>query len=301
MHAVTFSGRDQLGEDGRDAGGVRSAADVVLAGGAGGGVDDELLSGGVVRRGGLQRLHVAAVAGLGHREAAQQFQVDELLHVGLVVALGAEVFDGAAEQAPLHAGLDHERQVRHRQHLDLRHRGSDVAVAAVFLLEAVLGGPLGGHDPHLLGDLGAGDDGVGRVVRFEDLGGELLAHPVLHIAPAAVQRVADMVDGGGHIRTVARGALLETMTLQTQANLSEPVEFDWRLVDPTSEPDSTPPSVNLADQLDHRHADVTGGWLRAATFHPASVGGAVLGRCCCASSSRARMTRTASTSVCRSD
>ena len=146
--------------------------------------------GRVVGGGGLQRLDVAAVTGLGHREAAEQVEVDELLDVRLVVAFGAEVLDGAAEQAPLHAGLDHERQVGHRQHLDLRHRRADVAVAAVLLLEAVLGGALGRHDLHLLGDLGAGDDGVRRVVRPEDLVGEFLAHPVLHVAPAAVERVA---------------------------------------------------------------------------------------------------------------
>ena len=79
------------------------------------------------------------MTGLGHREAAEQLEVDELLHVGLVMALGAEVLDRAAEQAPLHAGLDHQRQVGHGEHLDLRDGGADVAVAAVLLLEAVLG------------------------------------------------------------------------------------------------------------------------------------------------------------------
>ena len=142
------------------------------------------------------------------------------LHVGLVVAFGAEVLDGAAEQPPLHAGLDHQRQVGHRQHLDLRHRRADVAVAAVLLLEAVLGRTPGGHDLHLLADLGAGDDGVRRVVRPEDLGGEFLAHPVLHVAPAAVERVAKVFRSGGHIWTVAREPLGETVMWQTQAILS---------------------------------------------------------------------------------
>ena len=111
-------------------------------------------------------------------------------HVRLVVTLGAEVFDGPAEQAPLHAGLDHQRQIGHRQHLDLGDRRADVAVAAVFLLEPVLGGAVGRHDLHLLRHLGAGDDGVRGVVRAEDLAGEFLPHPVLHVAPTAVQRVA---------------------------------------------------------------------------------------------------------------
>ena len=151
VHAVAFAVRgDQLRENGCHPGGFGGTADVVLARGAGGGVDDELLRRRVVGRGGLQGLHVAAVAGLGHREAAEQVEVDDLLYVRLVMALGAEVLDGAAEQAPLHAGLDHQRQVGHRQHLDLGDRRADVPVAAVLLLEAVLGGPVGGHDLQLL-------------------------------------------------------------------------------------------------------------------------------------------------------
>ncbi len=130
------------------------------------------------------------MAGLGHGEAAEQVEVDEPLHVRLVVTLGAEVLDGPAEQPPLHAGLDHQRQIRHRQHLDLGDGRADVTVAAVLLLEPVLGRPVGGHDLHLLAHLGPGDDGVRRVVRAEHLVGEFFAHPVLHVAPTAVQRVA---------------------------------------------------------------------------------------------------------------
>src|SRR6476620_11874287 len=33
-----------------------------------------------------------------------------------------------------------------------------------------------------------------------------------------------------------------------------------------TEPDSSPPTGELPHQIDHRHADVSGGWLRAATF-----------------------------------
>ena len=113
-------------------------------------MDDELFGLRVVGRGGLQRLNVAAVAGLGHRETAEQLEVDDLLHVGLVVAFGAQVFDGAAEQAPLHSGLDHQRQVRHREHLDHRDRRADVAGAAVLLAEAVVGDARRGDDLHLL-------------------------------------------------------------------------------------------------------------------------------------------------------
>ena len=69
---------------------------------------DQLVGRRVVGRRGAERLHVGAVTGLGHREAAQQFQVDDLLDVGVVVPLGAQVLDGAAEKAPLHTGLDQQ-------------------------------------------------------------------------------------------------------------------------------------------------------------------------------------------------
>jgi hypothetical protein len=226
VHAVALTFGDQLGEDGSDAGGVRRPADVVLARRRRGGVDDELLGLGVVGRGGLQGLHVTAVAGLGHREATQQFQVDQLLDVRLMVAVGAEVLDRAAEEAPLNAGLHHQRQIRHRQHLDLGDGSADVAVAAMLLLEAVLGGPVGGHDPHLLVDLRAGNDGVRRVMRFEDLGGEFLSHPVLHVSPAAVEGIADVIGGGRHISTVSRESGRETVMWQTQAILSRSAETD---------------------------------------------------------------------------
>src|ERR1700721_2011354 len=33
-----------------------------------------------------------------------------------------------------------------------------------------------------------------------------------------------------------------------------------------TDPDSSQPSTGLPHQIDHRHADISGGWLRAATF-----------------------------------
>src|SRR5881628_2507004 len=33
-----------------------------------------------------------------------------------------------------------------------------------------------------------------------------------------------------------------------------------------TDPDAVPPLAGLPHQIDHRHPDVTGGWLRAATF-----------------------------------
>ncbi len=208
-------GRDQLREDRGDTRGFGGTADVVLARRAGRGVDHEFLRRRIVGGRGLQGLHVAAVAGLGHREAAQQVQVDDPLHVGLVVTFGAEVLDGPTEQTPLHAGLDHQREVGHGEHLDLGHRRADVAVAAVFLLEPVFGRPVSGHDLQLFGHLGAGDDGVRCVVRPEDLAGQFLAHPVLHITPAAVEGVTQMIRSGGHNSTVAVPTVAATVMRQT--------------------------------------------------------------------------------------
>ena len=102
----------ELGEDGGHPAVARGVADVVLAGGVVGRVDDELLGLGVVGRGRPQRLHVGAVAGLGHREAAGQLE-RAMSRAGS--ARGGcsvpEVQHGAAEQAPLHAGLDQQREV----------------------------------------------------------------------------------------------------------------------------------------------------------------------------------------------
>src|ERR1700721_1715075 len=33
-----------------------------------------------------------------------------------------------------------------------------------------------------------------------------------------------------------------------------------------TDPDSSQPSTGLPHQIDHRHADISGGWLRPATF-----------------------------------
>ncbi len=102
---------------------------------------------GVVRRGRAEGLHVGAVAGLGHREAAEQPAVDQVVEVGVVVRLRAELQDRAAEQAELHADLDHHGQVTERERLEGRHGGADVVAAAVLRGEAEPGLPGGGHQP----------------------------------------------------------------------------------------------------------------------------------------------------------
>jgi hypothetical protein len=135
VHAIRLAAGDELGEHRRHRGVLPGVADVVLARPRSRGVDDELLRGRVERGRGLEILHVAAVAGLRHGEAADEVEVDQVAHVGVVVVLGAEVLDRAAEEAPLDAGLDHEREVELRQHLDAGDRGPGVAGSAVLLEE----------------------------------------------------------------------------------------------------------------------------------------------------------------------
>jgi VIT1/CCC1 family predicted Fe2+/Mn2+ transporter len=53
---------------------------------------------------------------------------------------------------------------------------------------------------------------------------------------------------------------------QTQAILSRAPESGRRSIFSMTDPDGSPATAGLPHQIDHRHADVTGGWLRAATF-----------------------------------
>ena len=106
-------------------------------------MDDELLGRRVVGRRGFEVLDVAAVAGLGHGEAADEVQVDDVRDQA-GVAFRAQIRDGAAEQTPLHACLDHERKVVLRQHLDPGDGHARVARAAV--LGAESGGGDAGRD-----------------------------------------------------------------------------------------------------------------------------------------------------------
>lgn len=55
---------------------------------------------------------------------------------------------------------------------------------------------------------------------------------------------------------------------QTQGILSGRVKSGWRSIVCMTEPDSPGrgPTIGMPHQIDHEHADVTGGWLRAATF-----------------------------------
>ena len=136
VHALGLPADLQLREDDRAVRVRGGVADVVLAGAVVGSRDHELLALDVVRRVGAERLHVGPVTRLGHREAAQQLAGDEVLEVGVVVVLRAELQDGAAVEPELHADLHQDREVAEAERLEGRDRGTDVTAAAVLGREA---------------------------------------------------------------------------------------------------------------------------------------------------------------------
>ena len=152
VHALGLAADLELGEDHGELGVPGGVADVVLASRVAVGGDHELPGVGVVRRHRAERLHVGAVAGLGHREAAHQPAGDQVGEVGVVVPLGAELEDRAAEEPELHADLHQHRQVAERERLEGRDRRADVAAAAVLLGEAHPGLAGRGHLDHEVAD-----------------------------------------------------------------------------------------------------------------------------------------------------
>ena len=155
---------------------------------------------GVVRRGGAERLHVGAVPGLGHREAAQQPPRHEVGEVGVVVAPRAEHEDRAAEQPELHTDLHQHRQVAVRQGLERRDRRAEVAPAAVLLREAHPGLTCAGHGDHEVSHPLAEvrmRQGLGFVEHRRVLH-EVAADQVAHVGVAAVEEA-------GQLRNVDRG------------------------------------------------------------------------------------------------
>ena len=141
VHAVRLPTADELAEHHRHAAVTGGVADVVLAGALVRRVQVEGLGVRVVGARGAQVLHVGAVPGLGHRETARHRHRDDVRNERGVVTLGAQSLHGTAEQAPLHARLDHQRQVGEGQHLDRDHRRAEVAPAAVAGVEAERGLP----------------------------------------------------------------------------------------------------------------------------------------------------------------
>ena len=99
---------DELSENRGHGGVLRGATNVVLTCQRALRVQNEVAGLVVVGGDGLQGLNVGTMAGLGHAETSEYVQIDQRYYVLLVMSCGAEVFDGTAEQAPLHAGLDHE-------------------------------------------------------------------------------------------------------------------------------------------------------------------------------------------------
>ena len=134
--------------------------------------------------------------GFGHAERAEQFEVDEVGDVALVVACGAQVLHRTAEQAPLDARLHHERRVRVTQHLDADDRPADVAGTTVLGAEARRRKVLRGQLLHLGEDLRPRgtqvERGIGEVGTVQ-----CDAQLVADVLPPAVQRGAQAVDGGG--------------------------------------------------------------------------------------------------------
>ena len=153
MHAARLAIDDELGEDGREPPVPGSVADVVLAGVGGGGVDDELVGCRVERRCRQEALDVAAVAGLGHREAPLQLARDDAGHE-VVVAARPEQGHGAAEEAPLDAGLDEEREVAVTEHLEGSDRLAIMRCPALVFWKALSRIGFRGEGSQLRGDAG---------------------------------------------------------------------------------------------------------------------------------------------------
>ena len=190
VHAVPLAADLELGEHDGQLGVGRRVADVVLAARVVGRRDHELLRLGVVRRHGAERLHVGAVAALGHREAAHRAAADEVGEVRVVVVLRAELQDRAAEEAELHAHLHQHRQVAEGEGLEGGDRGADVAAAAVLLREAHAGLAGLGHHHHDVPDALAEVGGGHLLLVEQDLRvlGEVGAHEVADLAVAAVEQ-----------------------------------------------------------------------------------------------------------------
>ena len=133
VHAVVDAARDELREDRRGLAVQRGVAEVVLPRAAERRVDDELLGVGVVGGRRADGRDIRSVSGLGHRERAGDLQVHDAPQPLVVVLLRAELVDGRAEQAPLHAGLDLQAGVGEHELHEAREVRAVVALPAVLL------------------------------------------------------------------------------------------------------------------------------------------------------------------------
>ena len=197
VHAVVHAVRDQACEQRRCLRVDRGIAQEVLPGSAEGGVDHPFPigpAGGVEGGGGRQRLHVGAVADLGHREGAGGGQVHRIGHPGVLLLLTAQLDDRRGVQAPLHSGLDLQGRVGDDQLLE----GGDVASVVVGAAEVLGQHPAGDVVLHeeleLLVDALAvlGDGGVERSVQL-GAGGALTGLEA-GVGPLAQQGLGDLRD-----------------------------------------------------------------------------------------------------------
>ncbi len=163
----------------------------------------------VVRRHRAERLHVGAVPGLGHREAAHQLAGHQVGDVGVVVGLGAELEDRSAEQAELHPHLHQHREVSEGERLERSDRGTDVAPTPVLRGETHPGLAGRGHRDHEVADPVAEVVGRHRLRVHEHVGGlgEIGAHQLPDLGVLAVEegRECGDVDVGLGIRLGAVG------------------------------------------------------------------------------------------------
>ena len=133
VHAVVHAAGDELGEDRRGLAVQRGVAEVVLPRAAERRVDHELLGVGVVGGRRADGRDIRSVSGLGHREGAGDLEVHDRPQPLVVVLLRAELVDGRAEQAPLHAGLDLQAGVGQHELHEAREVRAVVVEPAVLL------------------------------------------------------------------------------------------------------------------------------------------------------------------------
>ena len=133
VHAVVHAAGDELREDRGGLAVQRRVAEVVLPRAAERRVDHELLGVGVVGRRRADRRDIRSVPRLGHREGAGDLQVHDARQPLVVVLLRAELVDGRAEQAPLHAGLDLQAGIGEHELHEAREVRAVVTSPAVLL------------------------------------------------------------------------------------------------------------------------------------------------------------------------
>src|SRR5699024_10920556 len=143
VHTPIFLPGDQLGEhDGRLAV-TGCVADIVLRRPRVRRMNHELRRRRIIRGCRFEVLHVRTVAGFGHGETTRQLQIHDPGQVLGMVSFGTQQLYGAAEQSPLHTRLHHQREITEGQHFERSQCATDVAAAAVLLVEAE-SGPTGG-------------------------------------------------------------------------------------------------------------------------------------------------------------